>query len=53
MKEEGDMVVTDLDMLYREENPNIPWIKMSDKSKEFEERYLRNKKRENSRDEDR
>jgi len=50
---EGDIVVTDLDMLYREENPNIPWIKMSDKSKEFEERYLRNKKRENSRDEDR
>lgn len=49
----GEIVITDLDMVYREENPNIPWIKMSDKSKEFEERYTKEKIREVSREEDR
>ena len=49
----GEIVITDLDMIYREENPNIPWIKMSDKSKEFEERYTKEKEREVSREEDR
>ena len=49
----GDIVIIDLDMLYREENPNIPWIKMADKSKEFEEKYFKEKNGEVSLDEDR
>lgn len=49
----GNIVIIDLDMIYREENPNIPWVKMSDISKEFEERYLEEKTNKVSRDEDR
>ena len=49
----GNIVIIDLDMIYREENPNIPWVKMSDISKEFEERYLEEKTNKISRDEDR
>lgn len=49
----GDIVIIDLDMLYRKDDPNIPWVKMSDKSKEFEDKYIEEKSNNNLREEDR
>lgn len=35
----GDIVYSDLDFVYKENDPSIPWIKMSDECKVFEDRY--------------
>ena len=35
----GDIVYDDLDYVYLENDPDIPWVKMSDECKELEERY--------------
>ena len=46
----GDIVYDDLDLIYRENDPDIPWVKMSDECKELEERYqneLRKKQTQN------
>ena len=46
----GDIVYDDLDLIYRENDPDIPWVKMSDECKELEERYqneLRKKQAQN------
>ena len=35
----GDIVYDDLDLIYRENDPDIPWVKMSDECKKLEQRY--------------
>ena len=51
----GEIVMHDLDMVYRENDPNIPWEKMSDDCKRLEEKYeeeLRSKDNKDLDDED-
>lgn len=51
----GDMVIIDLDYLFREDDPNLPRMidgYSSPLSIEFEEKYKREKKREKERDDD-
>lgn len=35
----GNIVYDDLDLIYRENDPDIPWVKMSDECKKLEQRY--------------
>lgn len=46
----GDIVMHDLDMVYRENDLNIPWIKMSDDCKRLEERYQEELRCKNNKD---